>query len=252
MVVKTHEKLCKFQNSGFCKFETKCHFKHVFDNCDVEGCDTTGCFKRHPKRCRYYFLKRFCKFQESCHYSHGEGNSHEDIAIVRLEIEKIKKKNEELESETMHLKLVNLELINNLKMAKEEVNLIMKEKNAIHTENKEIKEVNEHLLEDINVINERIGNMIPGKLEEENLELKESNAILKCLLQMHKNEERNQYNVESEDIETIPDDEKMESSEGYSCESCPFRSSSQQGLKIHIGIKHKGNKFNVNNKPSVS
>ena len=245
MGVKTFENLCKFQNSGFCKFETKCNFKHVFDNCDEKGCDKTGCIKRHPKRCRYFFLKRFCKFQESCHYSHGEGKTHEDIAIVRMEIERIKKKNEELEKETMHLKLVNQELIDNLKTAKEEVDLLKKEKNAIQIENKEIKEVNENLLEDINVINERIGNMVPGKLEEENLELKENNAILKCLLEMHKNEELNQYNVESEDIETIHEDEEMESCEGYSCESCPFRSSSQQGMTIHIGINHKGNKFNA-------
>ena len=108
MAVKSSQsldKLCKFQNSGFCKFQTKCNFKHVLENYKVNGCDLTNCEKRHPKRCRYFYLKRFCKFKEDCQYSHGEvDTSSEEIAVIRLELDKTKRENEQLERETVDLK----------------------------------------------------------------------------------------------------------------------------------------------------
>ena len=74
---------------------------------------------------------------------------------------------------------------------------------------------------------------------EENLELKEYVAILKCRLEMLNSEQSE--NETDEDTKNNLEDENIETNivVAYYCEMCLFESSSRQGLNIHIGIKHK-------------
>ena len=51
--------------------------------------------------------------------------------------------------------------------------------------------------------------MIPGKLEEENLELTETVAILKCLLQRYENEDYKD-NTKSDDLMTFDEAENFD------------------------------------------
>ena len=155
MTDETSEKLCKFQNSGFCKYKTKCHFKHVQDICYDKKCEKTGCLKRHPKRCRYFYLRSFCKFKENCKYSHGEEKICEERELIR-ESKSLEKKTKELETEVNQLKLANQKLEDILKKVNDELENVKKERDALHVQNKEITEVNETLMEDITIINERI------------------------------------------------------------------------------------------------
>ena len=236
MAAELSEHLCKFQNSGFCKFRAKCHFKHVFEICSENKCDKSKCLKRHPKKCRYHFLKRSCKFKQSCEYSHGQEKEIQDIKLIRLEVEQLKKINKELENDLKALKLANVNLEVNLQNLTEEVDQVKKERDALESQNDSIKEVNDNLIEDLTTLNERLAFMIPGKLEEENLELKEKIAILKCISEMHDVEEIEE--PIDEEIETIVESMETET-DAYFCELCPLETSSQQGLKIHLGIKHK-------------
>ena len=146
------EKLCKFQNSGFCKFRTKCRNKHVLENCEVTGCDQSRCLKRHPKRCRNHFLRRFCKFKEDCQNSHGdEKTSNEEIDVVSKEIEKMKLENKNLGMEIEHLKAQIKRLNESYDKATNEVEKIKNEKAAIEIQNKHTIEINENLLIMVNV-----------------------------------------------------------------------------------------------------
>ena len=99
--------------------------------------------------------------------------------------------------------------------------------------------MNETLIEDLTILNKRISYTIPGVLEDENSDLKKTVAILKCHMEIEISEQtRSEING---DTEIILEDENIEN-EGiaaYYCEMCLFESSSQQGLNIHIGIKHK-------------
>ena len=115
-----------------------------------------------------------------------------------------------------------------LKKVNDELENVKKERDALHVQNKEITEVNETLMEDITILN-----------EEENLDLKESVAILKCRLEMQIIEQTSSE-IDA-DTENILEDENIDikSVAAYYCEMCLFESSSQQGLNIHIGIKHK-------------
>ena len=197
-----------------------------------------GCLKRHPKRCHYFYLRSFCKFKENCKYSHGEEKICEERELIR-ESKSLEKKTKELETEVNQLKLANQKLEDILKKVNDELENVKKERDALHVQNKEITEVNETLMEDITILNERISYIIPGVLEEENLELKESVAILKCRLEMQIIEQTSSE-IDA-DTENILEDENIDikSVAAYYCEMCLFESSSQQGLNIHIGIKHK-------------
>jgi hypothetical protein len=117
---------------------------------------------------------------------------------------------------------------------------VKKERDVFHVKNKEITEVNETLIEDIAILNERISFTIPGVLEEENLELKESVAILRCRLEMQISEQnRNEMDADTEENTLEDENIEINSVASYYCEMCLFESISQQGLNIHIGIKHK-------------
>ena len=123
--------------------------------------------------------------------------------------------------------------------ATNEVEKIKNEKDAIENQNMHTIEVNENLLEDVNLINERIGHIImPGKLEEENLELKETVAILKCLLEKYENEDyTDDSKSKGDDLITFNEEESIDKS--YPCGICPFQSTSKRGLKTHVGRRHK-------------
>ena len=127
------------------------------------------------------------------------------------------------------LKSANQILEDSIRKVNDEVARVKKERDVLEVENETFKEVNEGLIEDITILNERLVYLIPGKLEEENIELKENLAILKCLSGLNGN---------IKTVEHIDEDMEIKNAAHY-CELCPFESNSQQGLRIHIGMKHK-------------
>ena len=62
---------CWFQNSGFCKFQVNCKFKHVEGVCQETNCRNKSCSRRHPRKCRYFFLRNYCRFGQDCRYDHN-------------------------------------------------------------------------------------------------------------------------------------------------------------------------------------
>ena len=62
---------CWFQNSGFCKFQVNCKFKHVEGVCQETNCRNKICSRRHPRKCRYFFLRNYCRFGQDCRYDHN-------------------------------------------------------------------------------------------------------------------------------------------------------------------------------------
>ena len=62
---------CFFNDCGFCKFGDKCRFKHSEQVCRKRTCQNNSCPRRHPKRCRNFFLKKYCKFGRQCKFDHS-------------------------------------------------------------------------------------------------------------------------------------------------------------------------------------
>ena len=75
--------LCKFHQSGHCKFASSCKHFHTTHTCTNLQCDQTTCRARHPRPCTYYSRFGHCKFGTSCSYLHD--------TIKETEIEKLKK-----------------------------------------------------------------------------------------------------------------------------------------------------------------
>ena len=64
--------ICKFYQTGFCKFKSTCRNIHIDDICSSysQECKDSSCTLRHPRRCRYYGYLGHCKFGEKCAYLH--------------------------------------------------------------------------------------------------------------------------------------------------------------------------------------
>ena len=241
------DRICKYYNEGFCKFRDKCFFKHVMEDCKTKDCKKDQCLKRHPKRCKFFFLRKFCKFKIDCKFSHNsDSNDDEDIKKVQHEITEIQRENEIIKSRNKELENDISKLEEKLANVQEDLKALEKERDRFEIENQEIKEINKILMEDLAVLNERIGHLIPGNLENEIDELKENNAILKAILQMYKQEETNYdtaFENEREAEQLINCDDDVETSSealiSFDCQECNFFSRSQRGLNVHIGLKHR-------------
>ena len=106
----TEKLVCKFYNTGYCKFTENCKFDHPKNKCTESPCKNKLCRKRHPKQCRY---KDKCRRQISCAFNHDEQiNVHNvtdsDLKHLKEEIEKLKKQNNELEDKIKMLDLDEL------------------------------------------------------------------------------------------------------------------------------------------------
>ena len=109
---------CKFNIVGLCKFRGECPYKHILENCTDEKCN-----KKHPRKCKFLFLKGFCKFKNECRYSQKPFASNE-IQEVRSKIEAIKMENYELlaKNKSFEINLQNKK--KEMEALKEEVNLV--------------------------------------------------------------------------------------------------------------------------------
>ena len=72
--------ICKYYNSGFCKFKSDCKSYHSQINCTKYSCKDKTCTNRHPKKCRY---KDQCRRRSTCLYSHEERSDCETISLVK-------------------------------------------------------------------------------------------------------------------------------------------------------------------------
>ena len=104
-----NESICKFNQSGFCKYQTHCRKQYIMDICPTSLCSNMSCSLRHPKVCKFFTNFRRCKFGESCAYLHGPNIETDDVRIGELEqeIKNLQAKINEIE--TSLLKLEHIE-----------------------------------------------------------------------------------------------------------------------------------------------
>ena len=135
---KMEDKVCKYNNTGYCKFEKGCKFLHPTEVCEG-GCETKKCKKRHPRMCRYQID---CKRKETCAYKHVT-NSPE--VVVRDEMDALRSIVKNLQDENKKNKAEIVKLKNDL--VKVEEKMVKKlasskpEKEEILATNKEKKTV---------------------------------------------------------------------------------------------------------------
>ena len=114
---------CKYNNSGYCKYEDRCKFIHHQSDCTNFACKDKQCSNRHPKDCRY---KEECRRRSRCVYKHTiQKVCLQTNSTNSEEIEKLQDTNHKLKSEiealSLKIKVMDdktLELENHLKSAK--------------------------------------------------------------------------------------------------------------------------------------
>ena len=74
-------KVCKYYNTGYCKYANRCKFKHPKTNCPKASCSNKSCQNRHPKPCRY---KDQCRRKTSCLYRHSKEEKDSKVEIEEL------------------------------------------------------------------------------------------------------------------------------------------------------------------------
>ena len=95
----TTETVCKFHQTGFCKFTTQCRKFHSTVICPNNECADMSCTLRHPRRCKYFFNFGRCKFNSRCAYSHDDKFTaihNQEIAKLKVEIQKLEMKIQKL------------------------------------------------------------------------------------------------------------------------------------------------------------
>ena len=95
----THESICKFNQSGFCKYQEQCRKQHVMDICPTPMCNNLSCLLRHPKVCKYFLSFRRCKFGDLCAFLHGpDKQTDAEISELEQEIQHVKAKISEVDT----------------------------------------------------------------------------------------------------------------------------------------------------------
>ena len=114
---KMLETLCKCQNTGYCKYQKRCWYKHVTEKCE-STCDWKTCRKRHQQLCK--FGLKCCRL-ETCEYKHETTSEESGVKAQIKDLEvKITKLMEENKNTNEKMFKMESELKSNLKNAVQE------------------------------------------------------------------------------------------------------------------------------------
>ena len=80
--------VCKFNQSGYCKFKNLCRNQHINEVCVDKNCvGSSVCSLRHPHPCKYFTNRGYCKFGSTCAYIHTVEKSKLEEKMENLENE---------------------------------------------------------------------------------------------------------------------------------------------------------------------
>ena len=117
---KQQKKVCKFYNSGYCKYQGTCKFPHPSERC-VGPCNKQSCLKRHPKPCRYGDK---CRRKDICDYKHKLSSAETDlkaeITALKITIQTLLDENKGTSNKIVHLESELLKVKQNTKVKKSE------------------------------------------------------------------------------------------------------------------------------------
>ena len=82
-----HGSICKFNQTGFCKFREHCRKKHENTICDKSNeCMEEKYIKRHPKLGKNYIKYNKCRFNNECAYLHKEDENSQEKLNEQLKL----------------------------------------------------------------------------------------------------------------------------------------------------------------------
>ena len=82
-------RVCKYFQTGYCKFGVNCRKLHVNEMCLEEQWDKRKCNKRQPNVCKYFSTQIACKFGDMCCYKHGNPHNKSDTTDLEVKISQL-------------------------------------------------------------------------------------------------------------------------------------------------------------------
>ena len=71
--------ICKFNQTGFCKFREGCNKTHNNKLCEkTNDCTEESCKQRHPKDCKNFSKDGFCRHKDKFVYKHAQPHNNQD------------------------------------------------------------------------------------------------------------------------------------------------------------------------------
>ena len=217
---------CYHNNTGFCKYGEECHYQHYHELCGRTICKQEKCKYRHPKSCKFAGKCQFY-IQKRCVYRHDLPNQKDSI-----EIESMTKEVQVFKEQVEKLKVEIADLKNDIQIREKE----LEENSAKHSEAlKKLIDENKFLKEslDLHTISESSTIYYCNKCDfnfdeedclESHKELYHENLCEKCDLNFDEEDDLTMHNKQNH---------------MNRCTICDYESTTQKGLKIHIGAKHK-------------
>ena len=111
---KRQNKVCKYYNTGYCKYKRACKFLHPTQRCE-KLCRHQSSPKRHPQQGRN---GQKCRRKETCDYKHNSSSTEQDL-MAEIEALQITIKHILEENKVTKTKVANVE--NELRKVKENV-----------------------------------------------------------------------------------------------------------------------------------
>ena len=206
-------KICKFNQTGFCKFGIHCGKKHENQVCDnTYDCTKNNCDKRHPQTCRNFSKNGKCRFQGSCAYLHEKNENSQELLNEQFKSLMMKHENDiqNLTDEVNRLK----SLVQNMTL--EMVKNIM---NEVERKEKEIP---------------KDGTETEASLQKPAFKCEkcEYTSDKEITLNKHMNTRHIIENKKSDD------NKEYEDKHNFNCDECSFSSKNKKNLKKHKDKHH--------------
>ena len=114
-------KICKYNQSGSCKYRDKCKRKHYYENCkNKSDCTSEKCPNRHPKQCKNILRNGKCKYEEKCAYDHDKSSEQKEKATFNEAVANILKRHDD---EILEMKQEIIQMNSNILKLEKELSL---------------------------------------------------------------------------------------------------------------------------------
>ena len=243
---------CYHNNRGYCSFRNKCRYQHYDQVCPSSVCRDQECRKRHPVICKF---KEHCKFHKKsiCAFKHvlitEKENANSEIKTLEAEIQNLKHEIDALKSD-VRLKETKLseQAFQKVDMEKLPVEIRGKtEANFIEVV-RELFEENKQLKDTVKNMEKTTNDLTTRDSEDEIYPCIECDDALETRNELYRIKENHicgkcDRDFECEDALEKHSTQHHEST--YGCNICDYKTSTEKGLNIHKGSKHKEEKSNL-------
>ena len=246
---------CYHNNRGYCSFRNKCRYQHYDQVCPSSVCRDQECRKRHPVICKF---KEHCKFDKKsiCSFKHvvifENDSANSEIKALEVEIENLKHEVDALKKD-VKLKETKLseEAFQKVDMEKLPVEIRGKAETNLIEVVKELFEENKLLKDTVKNMEKTINDFTTKDPEEEIYPCMECDVEFYCddalethneLYHMKKNNICGNCDRDFECEDALETHRKQHHENTHECNICDYKTTTEKGLNIHKGSKHKEEK----------